>query len=268
MIWLAIGLTGAAYALAWRPRLRVVGQGRGFGLRHRQAVAFAGGLLLWAVVSSPAADALAQRFFWAVCAQRMLLVMAVAPLLCAGAPAAVLCRSLPGAAALARRAPRLYGPVAGFLAVNLAMWAAAIPGIMALLLRSPVAHLGEQLLFVALGVLFWAQVIDQLPRRSGLSHLKRATYLLLASTQQRVLGLVLGFAQTPFYAHYVGRLGQAGALTDQQVGAGILLVPGVLTDTVALTVCFFLWLNDDAHGKSGARTRAELAAAPGWRPRS
>jgi len=47
---------------------------------------------------------------------------------------------------------------------------------------------------------------------------------------------VLGFASASFYPV---------PLVDQQIAAGILMVPGVLTDLVVLTVCLYLWLGQD-----------------------
>jgi cytochrome c oxidase assembly factor CtaG len=65
---------------------------------------------------------------------------------------------------------------------------------------------------------------------------------------------VLGFAPAPFYPV---------ALTDQQIAAGIIMVPGVLTDLVVLTVCLYLWLGQDdrrsrRHGDPGGRRRPAL----------
>ena len=87
-----------------------------------------------------------------------------------------------------------------------------------------------------IGYACWAQVISQPGRPSPLSHLGRVAYLFLSSAQVRILGLVLGFAPASF---------SCVPLIDQQIGAGILMVPGVLTDLIALTVCLYLWLAQD-----------------------
>jgi cytochrome c oxidase assembly factor CtaG len=34
-------------------------------------------------------------------------------------------------------------------------------------------------------------------------------------------------------------------LVDQEIAAGIIMVPGVLTDLVVLTVCLYLWLGQE-----------------------
>ena len=68
-------------------------------------------------------------------------------------------------------------------------------------------------------------------------------YLFASSAQVRILGLVLGFAPVSFF--------YGVPLIDQQIAAGILMVPGILTDLVALTVCLYLWLAQDARGHQG-----------------
>src|SRR5438094_551158 len=68
----------------------------------------------------------------------------------------------------------------------------------------------------------------------------------LSSAQLRVLGAVLGFASTAFYPV---------PLADQQIAAGIVMVPGVITDLVVLTVCLYLWLSQDDRSQAGRGDR-------------
>lgn len=44
-------------------------------------------------------------------------------------------------------------------------------------------------------------------------------------------------------------------LIDQQLAAGILIVPGVLTDLIVITVCLYLWLAQDERRVVAPRTR-------------
>jgi hypothetical protein len=51
---------------------------------------------------------------------------------------------------------------------------------------------------------------------------------------------------------------------DQQIAAGIVMVPGVLTDLIVLTVCLYLWLGQDGrrqvrHGDPGGGRRPAIA---------
>jgi putative membrane protein len=236
-------ITGGAYALAWRRRLRVLGSERRWLLPHWQAAAFGCGLLLAAAACAPPIEGMAERSFSIQAAQWMVLLTLVAPLLVAGAPAAVALRLNPAGRAGAGRSPWIAA-LTGFLLANGALWLFVLPPVEETVLRLPFGAVAQEIALMLLGVLFWAQVIDQRPLRTRLTLLQRAALLFLASAQQRVLALLLGFAQAPFFSHYVQLSGRTAALADQQLGAGILLVPGVLTDTIVLAICLFLWLGE------------------------
>jgi cytochrome c oxidase assembly factor CtaG len=59
--------------------------------------------------------------------------------------------------------------------------------------------------------------------------------------------VILGFAAAAFYPV---------PLVDQQIAAGILMVPGVLTDLIVLTVCLYLWLGQDERRRVRAGRQA------------
>jgi putative membrane protein len=248
-------VAGCAYALAWRRRLRVLGSGRRWQLRHWQAASFGCGLLVAAAACAPPVEGMVERSFAVQAAQWMVLLTVVAPLLVAGAPAAVALRLYPAGRAGVGRSRPWVAAVAGFLLANGALWLLVLPPVEETVLRAPFGLEAQEIALVLLGVLFWAQVIDQRPLRARLTLPQRAALLFLASAQQRVLALLLGFAQAPFFSHYVQLSGRTAALADQQLGAGMLLVPGVLTDTVVLAICIFLWL-----GEGLARVPGQLQA--------
>jgi cytochrome c oxidase assembly factor CtaG len=121
-----------------------------------------------------------------------------------------------------------------------------------------------QIAMVGLAYLFWSQAIAQPPAHCRLSHLGRVAYLFVSSAQLRILGVVLGFASAAFYPV---------PLMDQQIAAGIVMVPGVLTDLVVLTVCLYLWLGQDdrrqvRHGDPAGRRGPALGQRPPFGERS
>jgi cytochrome c oxidase assembly factor CtaG len=59
---------------------------------------------------------------------------------------------------------------------------------------------------------------------------------LPAHATVQILAIVLAFTSTPLYTAYP-------SLTDQQLAAGIMWVPGSLTYFVAAFVCFYHWLD-------------------------
>ena len=229
-------VAGFAYGIAGRRNLKIYRARRRWTTRTWRAAAFFGGLLLVLVIGGPA-DALARQTFWLRTAQLVLLLMVASPLLVLGAPS-------PRFARLLRRPghdrPRgKIGAVLAFTFFSAVLVGAYVPNIYHLTAVPGLARDLGQAALVVLGYGFWAQVIAQPGRACALSHLGRVAYLFASSAQVRILGLVLGFAPVSFYGV---------PLIDQQIAAGILMVPGILTDLVALTVCLYLWLAQDERG--------------------
>jgi cytochrome c oxidase assembly factor CtaG len=186
-------------------------------------------------------DAIARNRFWLGTIQLVLLVMLVAPLLVLGAPwprfAYLLGQARSGRSGSGRLA------MLAFALFNGMLFAAYLPPVVAAVDRPGLLRQAAQLAVIGVAVFFWSQVIAQPPRRCALNHVERVAYLVISSVLIRVLGLVLGFASASFYGV---------PLIEQQLAAGILLVPGVFTDLIVLTVCLYLWLGQDAR-KSAER---------------
>jgi cytochrome c oxidase assembly factor CtaG len=211
--------------------------------RRWRAIAFFVGLGMVAAGLSGPVDALARASMAARTAQLVALLMLVAPLLVLGAPAARFRRLVPGYRRPARRT--LAVPILAFLLFNGGILLAYLPPVYRATAGPGWPRQLGQLAMLGLGYFFWSQVIAQPPAHCRLSQIGRAVYVFLSSAQLRLLGVILGFASAAFYPV---------PLVDQQIAAGILMVPGVLTDLVVLTVCLYLWLGQDdrrrvRHGK-------------------
>jgi cytochrome c oxidase assembly factor CtaG len=66
-----------------------------------------------------------------------------------------------------------------------------------------------------------------------------------------VLAITLVLAPHPLYAPYAelaSRPGGISAVTDQQLAAGVMWVPGSLAYTVAMLIGFYKWLEPEARG--------------------
>ena len=227
-------ILAAVYLLGGRRPVRVLNSRPRWSARHWRASAFATGLVLVALSLSGPGDALARQSFSARTAQLIGLLMIVAPLLVLGAPQPRVFRLLGFHPRDGGR--RLWVSVMAFLLFIGALLLAYLPAVYRLSAEPGWPRQLGQLAMVGLGYLFWSQAIAQPPGHCRLSHLGRVVYLFLSSAQVRILGVVLGFASVPFYPV---------PLTDQQIAAGIVMVPGVLTDLVVLTVCLYLWLGQD-----------------------
>jgi cytochrome c oxidase assembly factor CtaG len=230
---LSIILAGI-YLLGGRRPVRLLGTAPHWTARQWRASAFFAGLVMLALGTSAPVDALTRQSLSARTAQLMALLMVVAPLLVLGAPQPRFLRLI-RRGRQDRRSPS-WVPPAAFVLFNGAVILSFLPAIYQATAGSGWAPQLFQLAMVGLAYLFWSQVIAQPPGQCRLSHLGRVVYLFLSSAQLRVLGVVLGFASASFYPV---------PLVDQQVAAGIVMVPGVLTDLVVLTVCLYLWLGQE-----------------------
>ena len=193
-------------------------------------------MLIVVVSLTDSIDQVVRQTFWMRTAQLMILVMVAAPLLVLGAPTPRFLRLLNTKGRGRQAPPGKLGTLVAFCLFNLAVLVAYLPPVYRTTAGPGWPRLLSQLTMVALGFVFWSQVISQPPRSCALSHLGRVVYLFLSSAQLRLLGVVLGFASTSFYGV---------PLSDQQLAAGIVMVPGVLTDLIVLTVCLYMWLGQE-----------------------
>lgn len=234
-------LLAGCYWLGGRRPLRVIDARSRWGVRQWRATAFTCGLVIIAVSLSGPIDAIARQTFWMRTVQLIVVLMVAAPLLVLGAPTPRLQRLL-GNSIRGPQSPSRLGAVLAFVLFNGALLLAYVPSVYAATASASWARQLAQLAMAALGFFFWSEVIAQPPRRCALSHVERVFYLFLSSAQVRIIGLVLGFASASFYGT---------PLVEQQLAAGILLVPGVLTDLIALTICLYLWLGQDDRQPAG-----------------
>lgn len=241
------------------------------GVRRWRTAAFWLGLLAILVALQSPLEMLARQLFWAHMVQHLLLMVVAAPLLALAAPWTRMWRALPLAVRrwVARPVfldPRLAplrwayrqlgrpGVIWVLAAANLWLW--HLPPLYDLTLRDHLVHHLEHSLFLGLGLAFWAQVFDQHPFRSPLGTLARAGYVFSAMVQSWALAAVLSFATAPFYAYALlpWRPGGISALTDQQLGGGMMWVPGSVTYSIVFVALLFQWLAEE-----DSRSRIQIA---------
>jgi putative membrane protein len=228
----------------------------------RRAVAFWLGLLSIVVALQSPIEMLARQLFWMHMVQHLLLMVVAAPLLALAAPWTRLWRALPlGVRRSVARPAFLHpglaplrwlyrqgarpGVIWTLAAGNLWLW--HLPALYDLTLRNHLVHHLEHALFLGLGLAFWAHVFDQHPFRAPLGTLARASYVFFAMVQSWGLAAVLSFATGPFYAYaqLPSRPGGISALTDQQLGGGMMWVPGAITYSIVFIALLFQWLAEE-----------------------
>jgi cytochrome c oxidase assembly factor CtaG len=243
-----------------------------------RAGCFAGALLVTVAALVGPLDDEADRLLVAHMGQHILLLFVAAPLFVMSGPVFVLMRGLPMAIRrpFARallgdgRAVRLRlllgrllrpWPVFALFNLNLLVW--HLPAPYDLALRSEAVHVVEHLTFLITGCLFWGQVLDSPPFRAPLRDIERVVYLFCGMMASWVLAVVLAFAPSPVYSAYVGSwhrpLGLT-ALSDQQVAAGLMWVPGSIPFMIAITTGVYAALGS---GIDRERRRGRLTPEEG-----
>jgi putative membrane protein len=260
---------GVLYWVAARRRSAALRRRASWSGQRARAAAFYLGLAAIVVALDSPVDWFAHRLFWMHMVQHILLMMVAAPLIVIGAPWLVPLRLLPvrmrgqaarsvrrgGWAAPLRASIRWFGvPIAAWLAFNANLWVWHLPALYNLTLRNQAVHDVEHLLFLVLGIAFWAQVIDSPPLHSRLSRLWRVGYVTAAAASSWLLAVVLAYAPNALYSGYVAlasRPGGISATTDQQLGAGMMWGPGSIPFAIAIFVGLYRWLGAEERQPSG-----------------
>ena len=120
-------------------------------------------------------------------------------------------------------------------------------------------HASEHALFFFTGLLFWAREIDPGPLRPRLVWPARIAYAASAMVVGWLLAIALVVEPHAIYGYYAAletRPGGISALTDQQLAAGVMWVPGSIAYTITFIIGFYRWLepNSSTHRPSTAIT--------------
>jgi putative membrane protein len=237
----------------------VGGRGRPSKQSWWRTASFIAGLVTIVLALDSPIDGYADQLFWVHMLQHVLLLTVAPPLILLGRPWPRMWRALPlstrttvGRAIVRSRfaAPlrALARPLPAFLLFNLTILCWHIPALYDATLRSNAIHQLEHAMFFFTGLLFWARVIDPGPLRPRLVWPMRMAYVVGAMVVGWVLAITLVLAPHPLYGHYaalVHRPGGISALTDQQLAAGIMWVPGSLAYAVAFLIGLYRWLEPD-----------------------
>ncbi len=241
--------------------------GRGYRPATEQsrwrAVSFAAGLGTIVIALDSPLDGYADSLFWAHMSQHVLLLTLAPPLILLGRPWPRMWRAVPSGARVAVgrtlsagawTAPirTLARPIPAWILFNVTILAWHIPGAYNATLTSGAVHDLEHAMFFFTGLLFWARVVDPGPLRPRLNWLMRTGYVIGAMVIGWGLAITLVLVPEPIYSYYAllaHRPGGISALSDQQLAAGIMWVPGSLSYGVAMFLAFYRWLEPVSPGR-------------------
>jgi mxaJ protein len=271
--WVLIALlflAGAWYALGFRriwPCSRI-----GRAMLARRGVLFAVGWLVIAGSLLSPLHRLGARSFTAHMIEHELLMLVAAPLIAFARPIGVFIWALPRSArhALAALGHRRWfagpwrsisSPLSASLLQAAMLWLWHAPAFFDNALRSELWHAAQHLSLVASALLFWWSIntASSLERKHGVA----GFYLFFTSVHSALLGALMAFADSPWYAQYarMGMSGTAGLtpLEDQQIAGLIMWVPGGAVHAVAALVYLSRWFRLPRKATVGAALGAILA---------
>jgi cytochrome c oxidase assembly factor CtaG len=232
--------------------------------RWREA-AFALGLVTIVLALESPLDFYADRLFWVHMCQHVLLLTVAPPLILLGRPWPRMWLGLPvqlrttigrtlAKARWTAGLRTLARPWPAWVLFNATLIGWHIPAAYDETLRSPTVHDLEHAMFFFTGLLFWAYVIEPGPLRARLTWPARIGYVVGAMIVGWMLAITLVLVPHPIYAPYatlVHRPGGISALTDQQLAAGVMWVPGSLAYGLVLFIGVYRWLDPQRGATSG-----------------
>ncbi len=260
-----LALVALLAAVYWRAVL--VLRWRGYEVPPLQQAAWWGGVALVAIGLLGPPDALSDDLLSAHMAQHMLIADLAAPLLLAGMRTPVLQFLLPRPVLvpLARRRwlraifRTLRKPLVALPLFVLVLYGWHFRFSFEAALENPWVHVLQHQSFVVASILVWWAVVD--PQRRRLDpELWKIGHVLGMRLAGMFLGMAFILMRTQAYPWYGDRAEQHGlsALTDQQVGGGIML--GIDLVVMFLALGIFFWRSAAEHDRAEAAERA--AATP------
>jgi cytochrome c oxidase assembly factor CtaG len=246
---LELSVLAVVAALYWRRARTLAGRGRPVPPARRAA--FAAGLLtLFAALASPIDTIGEERLFAVHMVQHLLLGDVGALLLVLGLDGRLLRPLL--RVRLVHRLRGLAHPLVALplWAANFVLW--HLPVLFDAALQNDAIHALQHTLFVALGMLMWAALLEPLPGPAWFTAPWKIPYVLGMWLVMLVLSQVFIWSSHLYYAPYVhdATLWGLSHLGDQKAGGGVMLVESAFTMLPAL-----VWVLLQVLKESEARQR-------------
>ena len=213
---------------------------------RRYIINFVSAWVLLALTLISPLDALGRGYLFAAhTLQLFIIITAVAPLMMLGLPDTLSHRLLPTRKLREVGRDPLFTVVAVVLFNLLILVWHAGPFYEAAL-HSASLHDLQMLTFLVAGVLTWWPLLTPADGHHRLAHPMQILYLAAESLPLDVFRIFTLFAAGPFYQTYANAprvIGWLSVIADQQVGGGILAVPGNIVDIIIMSIVFFGWVN-------------------------
>jgi putative membrane protein len=237
-ILLSVALWTGVYV--WRFRqARREGGGRGAG--WKQALAFAGFVVVLLVALVSPIDALGEDYLFSMHMTQHILLGDIAPLLLLLSLSRVIMRPATRRFnRVERRLGRLANPYTFIAIWFVLLYAWHIPAMYVAAIEHPALHALEHLCFFTAGCLLWWPLIQPVPMRYKLSGIATMGYVLAAKLGLGALGLYLTWSHTVAYGYYehVPRIWGLSPIADQNVGGAIMMLEQSLVLVSVFSILF------------------------------
>lgn len=199
------------------------------------------GLATVAVALMSPVDVLSSQLFFMHMSQHLLLTMVAVPLLLIGNPFPVLMWGLPrparrpvsavlnGQSVWRRMLTKLTTPGIVWLLYVICLIIWHDPVLYNLVLRNQFVHDLQHLSFFITTMLLWWHILGVAPRlHRSLSAAQRIVYTISVVPVNVIIGVVIAFAPSPIYVHYVNvpRLMGLSVMADQMIAGILMWIPG------------------------------------------
>jgi putative copper resistance protein D len=215
--------------------------------------------------------------FWDHMIQHLLLIMVAPPLLVVGEPFTLLLHASRNPLhSWAKRVIRsrvvsfLTWPPFGLVAYIVTIVGTHLTGLTGLLLRNPLLHDAEHVLYLVVGYLFFLPLLGREPIRWRISYPIRILVLFLAMPVDTFTGLVLGYATSGTYTEGPRPPGALGPVQDVHWGGAIMWIAGDAIMFALMLLVLLAWSRERraSWGMSGwleaaRKSRFDEVVAPG-----
>jgi len=222
---------------------------------------FLAGLAVVVIATESGIGAYDDVLFWDHMIQHLLLIMIAPPLLVVGQPFTLLLHASRNPLhSWAKRAMRsrvvsfLTWPPFGFAAYVVTVAGTHLTGLTGLIVRDPVLHDAEHVLYLVVGYLFFLPLFGQEPIRWRLGYPIRILVLVLAMPVDTFTGLVLTYAAPGTYTVGPRPPGAPDPVTDVHWAGAVMWIAGDAIMLAFIMLVVLVWSRDD---------RASLATS-GW----
>jgi putative membrane protein len=154
----------------------------------------------------------------------------------------------------------ISAPVSAWLISALALWVWHAPWLFARAIENDWVHAAQHASFFLTALLFWWPLVNGAP---SMGYGGALVYVFTTTMHTSILGALLTFARTPWYAPYVSTapLWNLTALEDQQLGGLIMWIPAGTLLLAAFLILLVKWMKQSQERWQYTRM-AQLSGLP------